>query len=236
MHPWHNVGFVQRKARWSDFRAWLSANPDKRIPYGAKRADGLVFCGYGVGYANGEHWAPVELLTRNRARCSANIKRRSKTDDGFKEKYNAYVRMRYATDPAFRAKSNERSKRHRLTKPEMNRAVSRKRYALKKNLMHPQHDKSKELALLAEATRLTRETGVDHQVDHIIPLGAGGWHHHENMQVLPMRVNTSKNDSAFWLSPNAEWRDWRSVPSWLWPDHLVCAYLERLYQEAILAA
>lgn len=46
--------------------------------------------------------------------------------------------------------------------------------------------------MYAEAERLTRETGVVHSVNHIVPLGSAlvcGLHWHGNMEVIPLREN-----------------------------------------------
>ena len=46
----------------------------------------------------------------------------------------------------------------------------------------------------AEARRLTRETGVRHEVDHIVPISKGGLHCQTNMQVLTKAENRRKSD------------------------------------------
>lgn len=48
------------------------------------------------------------------------------------------------------------------------------------------------------SAQLTKETGIKHQVDHVIPLRGklvSGLHVHTNLQVLLARVNQSKNTS-----------------------------------------
>lgn len=76
------------------------------------------------------------------------------------------------------------------------------------------------------AADLSRATRTPHHVDHIIPLVAGGWHHHDNLQVLPDTVNLSKGTNPFWVS--SWYRDFRSVPQALWPDDLADIYLAML--------
>lgn len=49
--------------------------------------------------------------------------------------------------------------------------------------------------LVAHAEQLTRETGVVHSVDHIVPLNGGtvcGLHWHGNMEIKPLAENMRK--------------------------------------------
>ena len=48
----------------------------------------------------------------------------------------------------------------------------------------------------AEARRLSKETGVLHHVDHIVPLAKGGLHCQTNLQVLTAVENIQKGDSV----------------------------------------
>jgi hypothetical protein len=44
----------------------------------------------------------------------------------------------------------------------------------------------------AEARRLTRELGVPHEVDHIVPVTRGGRHEPSNLQVITKQANLAK--------------------------------------------
>lgn len=46
--------------------------------------------------------------------------------------------------------------------------------------------------IYAHAKRLTKETGVEHHVDHIMPLVGGGEHHPSNLRVITAQENMKK--------------------------------------------
>jgi 5-methylcytosine-specific restriction endonuclease McrA len=59
-------------------------------------------------------------------------------------------------------------------------------------------EKKKIGEIYAEARRLTKETGIEHHVDHIKPLAAGGEHHPDNLRVITAEENLKKG--ARWNS------------------------------------
>ena len=123
-----------------------------------------------------------------------------------------------------------RATRLRLENPDallLEQRVKANRWLAKqKSLIHPEHDISIEKNLHNQAIRLEREIGIRHDVDHIIPLYVGGWHHHFNLQVLPKKVNKEKSKSAFWEKDG--YKSWRDVPQYLWPENMKPAYLRLL--------
>lgn len=58
-------------------------------------------------------------------------------------------------------------------------------------------DKKAIKEIYKEAQKISAETGIPHEVDHIFPLQGKhhrGWHSPENMQIVPKRWNGSKNN------------------------------------------
>ncbi|MBC8551509.1 MAG: HNH endonuclease [Candidatus Brocadiales bacterium] len=47
-------------------------------------------------------------------------------------------------------------------------------------------------SIYKEARRLTKETGIQRHVDHIVPLSKGGLHHEDNLQILTAEENLRK--------------------------------------------
>lgn len=93
------------------------------------------------------------------------------------------------------------------------RANCARRRARKRNLIHPLHDSSKELVLINRARDITITTGLEHQVDHILPLNQGGAHHHDNLQVMLLTDNMAKGDCLEWKSD--KYKHWTDLPEHL---------------------
>lgn len=95
----------------------------------------------------------------------------------------------------------------------------RKRWAAKNSLIHPLSNNGKIAIIYASASSL------GWCVDHIIPLAKGGWHHEDNLQILPTLINISKNANPFWEMSG--YKSWRDVPVSLWPESLIKEYTKR---------
>lgn len=77
---------------------------------------------------------------------------------------------------------------------ELNAAMAGKSNAIKRmpDCIPDDFDLHATVPIYAERIRLTKETGVVHHVDHIIPLAAGGLHEASNLQVLTAEENIAK--------------------------------------------
>lgn len=104
------------------------------------------------------------------------------------------------------------------------------RNSKKKNLVHPNSSKSSIKSIYRASSALSLSTKIKHAVDHIIPSAHKGWHHEENLQVMPASLNSSKRDNPFWLAPSMSYKDWREVPRELWPIDLRPKYLALVEQ------
>ena len=77
-------------------------------------------------------------------------------------------------------------------------AYAAKQRALRKEAYDPTANPEKIAAFYAEAKRLSIETGILHEVDHIYPISKGGKHHENNLQILTITENRSKGAKLNW--------------------------------------
>lgn len=73
-----------------------------------------------------------------------------------------------------------------------NNLKSAKRRARLKNQIPIDNDFEKIKNIYEECRKLSVETGIPHEVDHIIPIAKGGMHHPDNLQIITMSENRRK--------------------------------------------
>ena len=73
----------------------------------------------------------------------------------------------------------------------LNSVAAKRRANLK--LAHDESANEKKIQdFYIKARRLTEESGIRHEVDHIIPISKGGKHHEDNLQILTRSENRRK--------------------------------------------
>lgn len=112
-----------------------------------------------------------------------------------KEARNAVSRAYYAINAEEeRRKSRSRSLRWARENPVKHRLKGSRRRALERGAPVPNSEIEKLMIKYRyeDARRLTKETGIKHEVDHIWPLSKGGPHLPWNLQVLTRDKNREK--------------------------------------------
>lgn len=135
------------------------------------------------------------------------------------EKITAYQVARKLTD-SYKKMKSESDSRYRSKKGEELKEKKRLYYADKQHLRRAEYQRNKQgyiarayqrlrnikcltpqdadikkiQSFYNEAKRLTLESGIKHEVDHIIPVSLGGLHHEDNLQILPWIENRKKGN------------------------------------------
>lgn len=116
----------------------------------------------------------------------------------WREKNKDYMRQKlYQWRKDNPEKAKEISKRSRQKNIQKILIRNREREILEKTAMPPWADRKKIHALYAEAKRLTKATGIRHEVDHIYPLRgkyAWGLHVEGNLRIITATENRKKHN------------------------------------------
>lgn len=113
--------------------------------------------------------------------------------------YNASKTAR-AARTAYRASVEGKAREAEWRASPEGRAViqanNRKRQALHRGcaVSLTKVEKAQMTAIYEKSIQITIETGVEHQVDHILPMSRGGLHHPDNLQVVTKAYNLAKKD------------------------------------------
>jgi hypothetical protein len=97
----------------------------------------------------------------------------------------------------WRRDNPEKAKAQRHSQPHMKAERERARQATKINATPAWADREAIRAVYAHARKMTEETGIPHEVDHIIPLRGRtvtGLHVHQNLRVIPESENVRKGN------------------------------------------
>lgn len=153
----------------------------------------------------------IEAYKKYRAKNAAKVAKCRKL---YREK-NAEKIKAYTKTDAW--KTNQR--RYRQRNPERLLKYWRAREDRVRRQMHPMHDYAIEAAMKLRCIELYKQTGIKHAIDHIIPIASCGWHHHDNLQILPAHINTAKHSKPCWFM--AGYESWVDVPIDLWPENFL---------------
>lgn len=91
----------------------------------------------------------------------------------------------------------EHSRRWQLANPDHHRASQALHNALERGSHIPSNMTNSEIIaetrdLYAKAVRLTKTTGIKHEVDHVIPIGFGGLHCSANLEIVTKEENLKR--------------------------------------------
>ena len=145
---------------------------------------------------------PEKVVARRKAYCEANLEKEAARKKAYREANLEKARSSTkAWAEANLEKARASSKAWREANPEKEVARTAKRRAAKLQrtpewLTQEHHDKI--LAKYAERDRLNKDTGIQHHVDHIVPLqgeNISGLHVPWNLQVITAAENQQKSNS-----------------------------------------
>ena len=125
----------------------------------------------------------------NREKCLAKCREYRARE---KEKLRERDHLRYQVNKERHAKW---ARDYVKANPERRRANLAARRAVKEKATPSWVERDKLLRFYAEAVRLSEETGIPHEVDHIVPLRSKivcGLHCESNLQVIPAAENRKK--------------------------------------------
>jgi len=189
---------------------------------GHVRDDGMIFWAYDSGKDKKARWVNKSMFNDlksksilaakkwnranpEKARCAV-----AKYDIKNREKRKQYTKdnRERSSKRAFEWKKNNKQRNDLNVKnwKKENKALisaqKARRRAIEKNGISEGHCQQIENILHETRIRLNKCTGVEWNVDHIIPLAIGGKHHHTNLQLLPKYWNLKKNMNQNYQLPS----------------------------------
>jgi hypothetical protein len=146
----------------------------------------------------------IRYERNNQELCNERKRNRYHKDVEFRERrrqqINAQKRNRWEKDKAWRAKKLKQTARWFKQHPHKRLAYDKLKQAKRKQRFVEWANQSKIEAFYQEAKRLSRQTGVEHHVDHIYPMISCfmcGLHVEGNLQILTAAENCSKGNRTW---------------------------------------
>lgn len=110
-------------------------------------------------------------------------------------------------------KMKEKRKRYVSNNRDKISLKNSRRKALKRKSVHPDLNNNIYTVYYNMKNRLEQCLGIKYNIDHILPIARGGYHHHLNLQVIPADLNFVKNDNLKFKHPILI--HWTELPDFL---------------------
>jgi hypothetical protein len=166
------------------------ANPDRQLA----KVEGRKF--YIGGTACKKCGCVIKFVSSYGCHYCGKIKGRQRLAEGVCDKYHTPEKTKARVD-RWRKNNPDKYREQWRRRDKAKNAEMSNRYRCQKLNQTPDlttEEKSAIMEVYSLARRLTLETGVKHEVDHIIPVSKGGLHHPDNLQVLTKYDNQSKGN------------------------------------------
>jgi len=163
--------------------------------------------------------------SKNEQHIKKSIEYRKEYRENNKERLKKYSGDYYSTHKKEMAKSGKmwrtkngeyrkaRDSAYRKNNKALCNTYVTKRRARLRYALHPDHNKFIEKVYQEMSLRLKDCTGIRFNVDHILPINSGGFHHHGNLQVVPASLNEGKGDRLDFTHPC--FIHWTDLPNYL---------------------
>lgn len=104
---------------------------------------------------------------------------------------------------------NDQAKIYRAENKPKGELYRYKKRAKKHNAEHPEHDPKVEIVYHEMRYRLQECLDIQYVVDHILPLEKNGYHHHKNLQTIPLSLQKKKGLSLCYTHPSLVF--WKNI-------------------------
>lgn len=137
---------------------------------------------------NYPHLSPYTAYCKYGCRCSRCVQ--------FYRDYKRENKRKQFLTPGYRERANELKRKYLQNILNYSKKLAREAARRGKERlvwrMLSEEDKDRIYKIYQDAKQLTEETGIEHHVDHIVPLSSGGLHHPDNLQILTKEENLQK--------------------------------------------